>query len=102
MSTRVETWPTDNIDNLLSRKGVSRDDVVRISEVGSTIYGIAVEGYDDLDLTAIRFVPSVASPVPETTIHFSARRACFCRLSRSPGSTSMRLIWQPDSLNNTV
>lgn len=48
------TWPIKNIMDLLARRNVSHRQVLRISEVGSTIHGISLPNTDDLDLTVIR------------------------------------------------
>lgn len=45
------------IEELLSRREIQWRDVLSISEVGSTAHGIAIEGFDDLDLTVIRLEP---------------------------------------------
>ena len=50
----AESWPIDNIWNLLGRKEIRRQSVILLCEVGSSIHGISVAGYDDLDLIAIR------------------------------------------------
>lgn len=47
----------DEIYKLIERRGINRDHVAAVAEVGSTVHGIGVNKQDDLDLTAIRIEP---------------------------------------------
>lgn len=56
--TNIIDLTAGRIGELLERRGIDwAREVPMLVEVGSTVHGIAQEGRDDLDLTAVRFEP---------------------------------------------